>query len=108
MTKAAYYQRGESLDYKNETTSIIEAGTVKIIGEVVGVIGNDINPYEVGSIHVIGVYSIAKDDSEMDMGMPVFYDGEKITTQSVGNVKAGYAVAKATATDTNVYVKLMG
>lgn len=37
--KAAYWQRGEALDYKNTGTEKIEANTVIVLGSRIGVAG---------------------------------------------------------------------
>ena len=55
MSKAAYWQRGETLDYKNQTDTRIDANTIIPIGERIGVAGTDILPGELGSLHVTGV-----------------------------------------------------
>ena len=48
MSKAAYWQRGETLDYKNNTDTKIEANTVISFGSHIGVAGTDILPGELG------------------------------------------------------------
>lgn len=60
MSKAAYWQRGETLDYVNNTGSIIEANTVIKLAERIGIAGTNINPGEKGDIHVCGVFEFAK------------------------------------------------
>ena len=37
MGKAAYWQRGEAIDFKNETGSKIEANTVITLGSRIGI-----------------------------------------------------------------------
>lgn len=118
MSKAAYWQRGESLDYVNNTTSIIEANTIIPIEGRIGVAGTSINPGEKGSLHVVGIYEIAKTStSEIKMGAAVYFDGTGITNASdngkTGGEKvvytpAGYAAQKVAADDTVILVKLMG
>ena len=39
MSKAEYWQRGESIDYKNTGSSAIEANSVIVLGKRVGVAG---------------------------------------------------------------------
>ena len=39
---ATYWQRGEAIDYKNETAAVIPANTLLIVGSVLGVAGMDI------------------------------------------------------------------
>lgn len=118
MSKAAYWQRGESLDYVNETTAVIEANTIIPIEERIGIAGTSINPGEKGSLHVIGVYEIEKTGtSEIKMGAAVYFDGTGITgaadngktgAEKEGYIPAGYAAQTAGAEDKAVLVKLMG
>lgn len=109
MSKATFWQRGEALDYHNNTSSVIEANTIISIGTRIGVIGTDIAPGEVGSLHVTGVYEMPKEVSEaVTMGEAVYFNGTVITTTSTNNTPAGYAAAGAAASDTVVLVKLLG
>ncbi|MCM1412528.1 MAG: DUF2190 family protein [Lachnospiraceae bacterium] len=109
MSKAAYWQRGESLDYVNNTTAVIEANTIIPIEGRIGVAGTSINPGEKGSLHVVGVYEIAKTStSEIKMGAAVYFDGNGITDTASGNTPAGYAAQTAAADDAAILVKLMG
>ena len=48
MSKAEYWQRGESIDYKNTGSSAIEANSVIVLGKRVGVAGMTIQPGETG------------------------------------------------------------
>ena len=50
MSKAEYWQRGESIDYKNTGSSAIEANSVIVLGKRVGVAGMTIQPGETGSL----------------------------------------------------------
>lgn len=109
MSKATYWQRGESLDYKNKTASVIEENTIVIIGSRIGVTGAPVNPGETGPIHVSGVFEIAKAAGQaIDLGTEVYFDGEKITTTKTDNTLAGYAAADAASSDAKVLVKLLG
>lgn len=109
MSKAAYWQRGESLDYVNNTTAVIEANTIIPIEGRIGVAGTSINPGEKGSLHVVGVYEIAKTSTaEIKMGAAVYFDGNGITDAASGNTPAGYAAQTAAADDAVILVKLMG
>lgn len=106
---AEYWQRGESLDYANETAKVISAGTVIDLKERIGVAGTDILPGRVGSIHVMGVYSMAKAESkEIAMGASVYFKAEDGTiTDEVGeNTPAGYAAAKAESADATILVNI--
>lgn len=109
MAKAAYWQRGESLDYLNETNTIIEANTVIALSGRIGVAGTSINPGEKGSLHVSGIYEIAKTGTKaVAMGATVYFDGTGITDVSTDNTVAGYAAQAASASDTVILVKLQG
>ena len=108
MAKASYWQRGESLDYKNATSEIIEANTIIDLTTRIGIAGTTINPNEVGSVHVCGVYEIPKTATgEIAMGAAVYFDGTGINTTTSGT-PAGYAAAAAAASDETVLVKLLG
>lgn len=110
MGKAAYWQRGEALDYLNATDKTIEANTVVSFGGRIGVAGTDILPGEVGSLHVTGVFEMPKSaGAEIEMGADVYFDGEGITdTEGEGAVPAGYAAQAVAAEDTVILVKLAG
>lgn len=109
MAKASYWQRGESLDFKNTTNAKIEANTIIALSGRIGVAGTDINPGEVGSVHVTGVYEIAKTGTAaIAQGAAVYWDGDGITNVSTSNILAGYAAADAAAADTVILVKLQG
>lgn len=107
MAKATYWQRGESLDYVNSGDTVIEANTIVALGTRIGIVGTDINPKEKGSLHVTGVFQIAKTGGEIAMGAAVYFDGTGITTATSGT-PAGYAAAAAAADDAVVLVKLLG
>jgi len=109
MSKAAYWQRGETLDYRNNTASIIEANTVIKIGTRIGVAGTQINPSEVGSLHVTGVFEMDKAAAEaITMGTVVYFTGTVITATATNNTQTGYAAADAVAADATILVKLLG
>lgn len=108
MSKATYWQRGESLDFVNAESTVIEANTIMDLGTRIGVVGTDVNPGEKGSIHVTGVYEIQKTGTgKIEMGAAVYYDGTGITTTESGT-PAGYAAAAAEADAEVILVKLLG
>lgn len=118
MSKAAYWQRGESLDYMNGTTAVIEANTIIDLKTRIAVAGTSINPGEKGSVHVCGVYEIPKTGTAaVDMGALVYFDGNGITdaadngksdSEAVAYTPAGYAAQEADADAATVLVKLLG
>lgn len=113
--KAAYWQRGESLDYVNSTTTKIEAGDVIMLGNRIGVAGTDIEPGALGSVHVTGVYEFnKKDTTELTVGMTVYLAADGITASAsegsgdnvVNHVQAGFVAAASPAKSTKVHVKI--
>lgn len=117
MSKATYWQRGESLDYVNSTNAVIEANTIIPISGRIGIAGTSINPNEKGSLHVTGVFEIAKtEDKEILQGTDVYFDGEGITSAAndgkpespTSYAKAGYAAQTAAQSDKTILVKLLG
>lgn len=109
MSKASYWQKGDSLDYKNTTEAIIPADTIVSLNTRIGISGNNIGIGETGSLHVVGVFEIPKlETDDITLGAAVYYDGTQITLKADGNTPAGYAVQAAAATATKVLVKLLG
>lgn len=122
--KANYVQKGENIDFKNETTENIEAGQVVVLGDKIGVSGNDITIGKTGELVTVGVFKCKKDNSKIEAGKNVYYNaasdcitinashteekGEESskTTETVAHVKAGFAIATAEAEATNVLVKI--
>lgn len=116
--KATYWQRGETLDYKNNTDTTIAENTVIGIKTRVGVTGTAIQPGQIGSLHVCGVFELQKTDTgAIEMGTLLYCDGAGVTTETDNGktgeekevyVPAGYAAADASADSTIVLVKLLG
>lgn len=109
MSKASYWQRGETIDYINDGTEMIEANTIIVLGSRIGIAGTDILPGEKGSIHVTGVYEVPKDGAEISTGADVYYsesDGSFSVTEAESSVKAGFAAQDAAAGDPSVFVKI--
>lgn len=106
MSKAAYWQRGESLDFTNAGTTVIEANTVVELTGRIGIAGTDIAPGAKGDLHVTGVFEFDKTGTAaITMGQDVYYDGTGIT-DTEGGTPAGFAAADAAAADTKVLVKI--
>ena len=112
MVNAKYWQRGEALDYTNSTDDDIPANSVIQLESRIGVSGCDIPAGAVGSVHMIGVFEIAKTGSSaIKMGQAVYFDGDGITdTAPSGTDKIttsiGYAAADATADAETVMVQI--
>ena len=107
MASAVFWQRGEALDYLNSGSTTIEATTIVLYGSRIGVIGCDIAPGEVGSLHVAGVFRMPKTGtSAIAAGTDVYWDGDGITNASSGNTKAGFAAQAAEASATEILVSI--
>ncbi|MFR4350569.1 MAG: DUF2190 family protein [Roseburia sp.] len=123
--KAVFWQRGESIDYKNDTQETIPANTVVAIKTRIGVAGGEILPGQTGSLHVCGIFELPKTSkNDIEIGTLVYSDGNGITESAetaaasegtgkegggkTANIPAGYVVEKAAAADTVVKVKLLG
>lgn len=111
-SNATYVQRGEALDYTNSTEAVIPAGSVVSLTTRIGVAGTNIDPGAVGSIHVVGVFSMDKTDSEkVAMGDALYFNTAtgKITKTGTGTSAtppAGYAAAPSAAAETTVLVNI--
>ncbi len=105
---AAYYQRGESIDYTNETDAKIEAGDIVEFGSHIGVAGCPMEVGETGSLHMVGVFAMPKGSDEIEAGADVAYADGEISAAGEGSAAIGYAVEAAAASDTTVKVKLLG
>jgi predicted RecA/RadA family phage recombinase len=108
MAKAAFWQRGEALDYANDTNKKIEANTIVVYGSRIGVIGGDIPAGEKGSLHVTGVFELPKASEEITAGAEVYWDDASgnITTTAGSNTPAGFAAQAAASDDAVVLVKI--
>lgn len=116
MSKAAYWQRGETLDYTNAGTQTIEANTVVALTGRIGIAGTDIAPGAKGDLHVCGVFEFDKTGTAaITIGQNVYFDGAGITdaadngktsTEKAEYTLAGFAAADAGAADTKVLVKI--
>lgn len=107
MSKATYWQRGESLDYTNKTDAAIEANTIIELAGRIGIAGTTINPGEKGDLHVCGVFVFDKTgDKEIKMGQTVYFDGTGITDTADGNTPAGFAADNAATDAATVLVKI--
>ena len=81
------------------------------LGSRIGVAAEPVSAGQVGHVHVVGVFAMAKANTEeIKQGAAVYYDAaaEAITTTADGNTPAGYAAADAATTATSVLVKLLG
>ncbi|MDO5391025.1 MAG: DUF2190 family protein [Eubacteriales bacterium] len=108
--KASYWQRGETIDFKNNTGKKIEATDIVVIGTRIGVAGGDIENGETGAVHVTGVFQMKKKAEAVALGQLLYADKDSmdITGTEDGNIPAGWAVYPSGADSNSVYVKLLG
>lgn len=107
MASATYYQRGEALDYTNNSGDKIAVGTVVKIEKRIGIAGDNIPAKATGVLHVSGVFEFKKTSgSEIKMGTTVYFDGTGITETEGSNAVAGYAAEDAGTSATKIKVKI--
>ena len=109
MSRAEYWQRGEAIDFKNETETVIEANEIVTFGKKIGVSGVPIAPGETGTLFVFGVFDMPKSSANViAAGTTVYFDGTGITEEADGNTEAGYSIEAAGAEAKTIKVKLLG
>lgn len=106
--KATYIQPGETLDFVNTGSAAISAGDVVTLDSRIGVAGCDIAAGGTGTVHVVGVFEIAKKASEaLTVGKTVYYSAvDGITATEAGNTLAGFVIEAAAANAEAARVKI--
>ena len=104
--QARFIHDGKSIDFFPDTT--IPAGSVIVLGSLVGVTKLDIPAGQLGAVHVVGVYDIVKGNVAIPLGSKVYWDAsnKQAVLTSTGNTLLGVAVVAAIAEDTLVRVRL--
>ncbi len=75
--KAEYLQPGNNLDYENPSEEeAVEAGTVIVLGSIVGIAATYMEPGEIGSVATDGVWLFDTEETDVKQGDPVYYDAE--------------------------------
>ena len=104
--QAVYVQRGETIDFTNNTESNINVGDVVVLEKRIGIAGNNIPVGSAGAIHVSGVYEVeAETTAAFAVGQTVYFDSGKLTA-TVGNVVAGFIVAPKAIASSKARVKI--
>lgn len=106
--KARHIQNGKVIDFTNDTSAVIEPGTLVMIGNVPAVAADRIEIGATGSCNLGEVFELAKDESNIEQGAEVYYSAstDKVTTTASGNKKIGYAFETAGTSAAAVKVKL--
>ena len=127
MATAAFWQRGDAIDYTNGSGSDIEANEIILAGSLLGIAGTDIPDGATGSLIISGIFELPKDyaasGKALTLGQKVEWDDTnsyivaateqevgtggdagKVTTEA-GPVH-GICVAAAASADQTCYVKI--
>ena len=104
--EARFLHEGHSIHFI--PTEAVSAGSVVILGHLVGIAKLNISPGEFGVIALEGVYEMAKENVAMATGDFAYWDqaNRKVTATATGNVYLGRVVYDATATEELVQVRL--
>ena len=114
MSKASYWQRGESLDYKNSGVAAIEANTVVELPGRIG-IAELTSHQEPSAICMCAVFLNLTRPAKnaISMGTAVYFDKTGITEaandgeeEPTSHTPAGFAAADAAESDTKILVKI--
>ncbi len=108
---AAFVSNGRSIDYV--PGSAVTAGTVVLLGDLIGVAANDIAANQLGSLQLEGEFSETGDTgggTDIALGAIVFWDNtnKKVakTDASGANKRLGKTTRAKATTDSTVYFKI--
>lgn len=104
--KAVFQQRGDSIDFVNNTGADIKANDVVTLTSRIGVASMDIPVGSQGTVHVVGVFSLpAETTTAFNVGQTVYLSNNTISATSSDTV-AGFVVAPKAANGTVALVKI--
>jgi predicted RecA/RadA family phage recombinase len=106
MMQARFIHDGKSVDFFSE--SDLPAGSVIVLGCLIGVTKLDIPAGRLGAVHVVGVYDIVKGNVAVPLGSKVYWDAEnkQAVLTATGNTLLGIAVTAAPAESSTVRVRI--
>ncbi len=106
MTQASYVQPGESIDYV--PSIFVAAGTVIVLGDLVGVAKRDIRANELGALALCGVFDVAKANETLTLGTTVYWDEthHQLTATAGSHKRFGNVVRAAAEDDPTVRARL--
>ena len=88
-----YIRKGDTIQIHNYSETIIAYGDVVKISTRVGIAASNINPGEVGTLNIVGVYEMkAESDDVLAIGDTVYLNEDGNITKTVGDTVAGMAV----------------
>lgn len=88
--QSVYCQRGESIDWVNDTDREVKPNDIIVLGDRIGISGCNIPVGAIGSCHVEGTYWLKTMDV-FTPGATVFWDDAAKSAVNTGTVKAGWA-----------------
>jgi predicted RecA/RadA family phage recombinase len=105
--QARFIHDGKAIDFL--ANADIPAGTVVTQGSLIGITKVDIPTGQLGTIHVTGVYDVAKSNIAIQIGNKVYWDNtaKKAVLNATGNIQLGIAILDATADESIVRIKLI-
>ena len=104
--KATYLQRGETIDFTNNTGAAIAANDIVVLTNRIGVAATEIPLGAVGTVHVSGVFALPADNATaFTVGQNVYYATDKVVATS-GDVVAGFVIEPKSTAGTVVKVKI--
>lgn len=90
--KAVYTQRGETIDFVNNTGATIAANDVVTLTSRIGVAATEIPAGAKGAVHVTGVFQLPADSTAaFTVGQSVYLATNKVSG-TAGDVAAGFVV----------------
>ena len=104
--EARFIHDGRSIQFV--PTLDISAGTVVVLGNLIGITKVDLPAGSIGVLALDGVYEIAKGPEAFAAGNFAFWDAtnKKVTATATGNVYLGRVVSDALAENETVEVRL--
>ena len=104
---AKYIRKGTTVQMHNNTEEVIAYGDVVKISKRIGVAASNINPNEVGTLSIVGVYEIQAESTEtLNIGDTVYFNESNNITTTIGDVVAGIAVEPKVSGTTTAIVKI--
>lgn len=107
--QAIFVHEGTAIDYR--PTADVAAGSVVVLGELIGIAKSNIKAGELGALAVAGVFDFTKANGSgtaIALGALVYWDAtqNQATTVSSGNKLLGKCVQAASDSDSRVRVRL--
>ena len=104
--QARFIHDGKAVDFISVTD--VPAGSVVVLGSLVGITTLDVKAERLGALAVVGVFDVAKGNVAIPLGSKVYWDAtaKQAVLTATGNTQLGVAVQEAAADDTVVRVRL--